>query len=34
MTSLGWDAYRDVLLRATHFLIPFVLVWFARRKAD
>lgn len=31
MTSLGWDAYRDVLIRATHFVVPFVLVW-SRRK--
>lgn len=31
MTSLGWDAYRDVLTRATHFVVPFVLVWYRRR---
>jgi hypothetical protein len=31
MTSLGWDAYRDVLMRVTHFVVPFVLVWFRRR---
>lgn len=31
MTSLGWDAYRDVLMRVTHFVVPFVLVWYRRR---
>lgn len=31
MTSLGWDAYRDVLIRATHFVVPFAMVWFRRK---
>ncbi len=31
VTSLGWDSYREVLLRSTHFLVPFALAWFRRR---
>ena len=31
MTSMGWDAYRDVLLRVSHFVVPFVLVWYRRK---
>ena len=31
VTSLGWDSYRDVLIRATHFIVPFVLLWCRRR---
>lgn len=31
MTCLGWEAYREVLLRATHVLVPVVLVLWRRR---
>ncbi|MBL9158136.1 MAG: hypothetical protein JNJ70_11720 [Verrucomicrobiales bacterium] len=31
MTCLGLDAYREVLLRATHFLVPLALVLYRRK---
>lgn len=31
ITSLGWDAYREVLLRATHLAVPLALVLYRRR---
>ncbi len=32
MTSLGWEAYRDVLVRASHFLVPMILAQYRRRR--
>lgn len=31
VTCLGWDAYREVLLRATHVVVPLVLVLYRRK---
>jgi hypothetical protein len=32
ITCLGWDAYREVLLRATHFLVPLALVLYRTKR--
>ncbi|WP_164101289.1 hypothetical protein [Candidatus Laterigemmans baculatus] len=34
MTSYGWGAYTDVLLRTTHFAIPLALLWMTRNSAS
>ncbi len=31
MTGLGGNAYPEVLMRTSHFVVPFVLVWFRRK---